>query len=224
MLSDRESNHTWGPIPSLLLTSAVQHHLLRRHTRTQISVAVEAGDVREIHHVALLIAYGAACVNPYLAFESVEDLARNGYLKVDADTAVKNLTKALSTGVLKIMSKMGVSTIMSYRGAQLFEAVGLSQEVIDEYFTGTTSRVGGVGLEEIAEEVAIRHRVATRTSGARPRTATCAPAATTSGVAPARTTSTIPRPSSCFSSPPSVATTRCSRSIRTTSTTRRTDS
>ena len=160
VLSDRESNHTWGPIPSLLLTSAVQHHLLRRHTRTQISVAVEAGDVREIHHVALLIAYGAACVNPYLAFESVEDLARNGYLKVDADTAVKNLTKALSTGVLKIMSKMGVSTIMSYRGAQLFEAVGLSQEVIDEYFTGTTSRVGGVSLEEIAEEVAIRHRVA----------------------------------------------------------------
>ena len=160
VLSDRESNHTWGPIPSLLLTSAVQHHLLRRHTRTQISMAVEAGDVREIHHVALLIAYGAACVNPYLAFESVEDLARNGYLKVDADTAVKNLTKALSTGVLKIMSKMGVSTIMSYRGAQLFEAVGLSQEVIDEYFTGTTSRVGGVGLEEIAEEVAIRHRVA----------------------------------------------------------------
>ena len=94
VLSDRESNHTWGPIPSLLLTSAVQHHLLRRHTRTQISMAVEAGDVREIHHVALLIAYGAACVNPYLAFESVEDLARNGYLKVDADTAVKNLTKA----------------------------------------------------------------------------------------------------------------------------------
>ena len=160
VLSDRESNHTWGPIPSLLLTSAVQHHLLRRHTRTQISMAVEAGDVREIHHVALLIAYGAACVNPYLAFESVEDLARNGYLKVDADTAVKNLTKALSTGVLKIMSKMGVSTIMSYRGAQLFEAVGLSKEVIDEYFTGTTSRVGGVGLDEIAEEVAIRHRVA----------------------------------------------------------------
>ena len=106
VLSDRDSNHTWGPIPSLLLTSAVQHHLLRKHTRTQISMAVEAGDVREIHHVALLIAYGAACVNPYLAFESVEDLARTGYLKVDEHTAVKNLTKALSIGVLKIMSKM----------------------------------------------------------------------------------------------------------------------
>lgn len=160
VLSDRESNHTWGPIPSLLLTSAVQHHLLRTHTRTQVSMAVEAGDVREIHHVALLIAYGAACVNPYLAFESVEDLARGGFLDVDAKTGVENLRKALSVGVLKIMSKMGVSTIMSYRGAQLFEAVGLNQDVIDKYFTGTTSRVGGIGLDEIAEEVAIRHRVA----------------------------------------------------------------
>lgn len=160
VLSDRGSNHTWGPIPSLLLTSAVQHHLLRHHTRTQVSLAVEAGDVREIHHVALLIAYGAACVNPYLAFESVEDLAARGYLKVDADTAVHNVTRALSNGVLKIMSKMGVSTIMSYRGAQLFEAVGLNKAVIDRYFTGTTSQIGGIGLDEIAEEVAVRHRVA----------------------------------------------------------------
>ncbi|MFR4488963.1 MAG: glutamate synthase central domain-containing protein [Bifidobacterium pseudocatenulatum] len=161
MLSDRDSNYTWGPIPSLLLTSAVQHHLLRRHTRTQISMVVEAGDVREIHHVALLIAYGAAAVNPYLAFESVEDLSRKGYLNVDAETAVKNLTNALSTGVLKIMAKMGVSTIMSYYVAHsCFEAIGLNKDVIDEYFTGTTSRVGGVGLDELAEEVAIRHRVA----------------------------------------------------------------
>nr|WP_191997328.1 glutamate synthase large subunit [Bifidobacterium sp. SMB2] len=160
VLSDRDSNHTWGPIPSLLLTSAVQHHLLRRHTRTQVSMAVEAGDVREIHHVALLIAYGAACVNPYLALESVEDLSNRGYVNVEPAKAVRNLIKALSTGVLKIMSKMGVSTIMSYRGAQLFEAIGLSEDVIDKYFTGTTSRVGGVGLDELAEEVAIRHRVA----------------------------------------------------------------
>lgn len=160
ILSDRDSNHMMAPIPSLLLTSAVQHHLLRRKTRTQISMVVEAGDVREIHHVALLIAYGAACVNPYLAFESVEELARTGFLEVDAATAVTNLKNALSTGVLKIMSKMGVSTIMSYRGAQLFEAVGLNQEVIDAYFTGTVSRVGGCGLDDLAEEVAIRHRVA----------------------------------------------------------------
>ena len=160
VLSDRGSDHTWAPIPSLLLTSAVQHHLLRRHTRTQVSLAVEAGDVREIHHVALLIAYGAACVNPYLAFETVEDQSRRGYLTVDAATAVTNVTHALSIGVLKIMSKMGVSTIMSYRGAQLFEAVGLNKTVIDRYFTGTTSQVGGIGLDEIAEEVARRHRVA----------------------------------------------------------------
>ncbi|KFF30917.1 glutamate synthase large subunit [Bifidobacterium bombi] len=160
ILSDRDSNHTWAPIPSLLLTSAVQHHLLDTHTRPEISMAVEAGDVREIHHVALLIAYGAACVNPYLAFESVEDLARSGMLTVDAVTAVDNLKAVLSTGVLKIMSKMGVSTIMSYRGSQLFEAVGLNKDVIDTYFTGTTSRVGGIGLNEIAEEVAMRHRVA----------------------------------------------------------------
>ena len=160
ILSDRDSNHMMAPIPSLLLTSAVQHHLLRRKTRTQISMVVEAGDVREIHHVALLIAYGAACVNPYLAFESVEELARTGFLDVDAETAVTNLKNALSTGVLKIMSKMGVSTIMSYRGAQLFEAVGLNQQVIDDYFTGTVSRVGGCGLDDLAEEVAIRHRVA----------------------------------------------------------------
>lgn len=160
ILSDRDSNHTWGPIPSLLLTSAVQHHLVKNHNRTQISMVVETGDVREIHHVALLIAYGAAAVNPYLAFDSVEALSRAGYVTVDPQTAVANLKKALSTGVLKIMSKMGVSTIMSYRGAQLFEAVGLDEEVINDYFGGTVSRVGGCGLDEIAEEVAIRHRVA----------------------------------------------------------------
>ena len=160
VLSDRDSNHTWGPIPSLLLTSAIQHHLLRKHTRTQVSMAVEAGDVREIHHVALLIAYGAACVNPYLALETVEELARQGYVTVSPERAVKNLMHALSEGVLKIMSKMGVSTIMSYRGSQLFEAVGLNESLIENYFTGTTSRVGGVGLEEIAHGVAQRHNVA----------------------------------------------------------------
>lgn len=160
VLSDRDSNHMMAPIPSLLLTSAVQHHLLRKHTRTQISMVVEAGDVREIHHVALLIAYGAAAVNPYLAFESVEELSRTGYVTVDPETAIENLRNALSTGVLKIMSKMGVSTIMSYRGAQLFEAVGLDSAVIDKYFTGTVSRVEGCGLDDLAEEVAIRHREA----------------------------------------------------------------
>ncbi|WP_159794676.1 glutamate synthase large subunit [Puerhibacterium puerhi] len=165
VLSDRDSNSELAPIPSLLLTSAVHHHLLRQHTRTKISLVVEAGDVREVHHVALLIGYGAAAVNPYLAMETVEDLARRGYLTVDPATAVAHLIKALGKGVLKVMSKMGISTIMSYRGAQIFEAVGLSQELVDDYFTGTTSRLGGVGLDVIAAEVAARHAEAYPRSG-----------------------------------------------------------
>ncbi|GEK19202.1 glutamate synthase large subunit [Cellulomonas persica] len=168
VLSDRNSDAELAPIPSLLLLSAVHHHTLRRHTRTQISLVVEAGDVREVHHVALLIGYGAAAVNPYLAMESVEDLARNGYLgDVTPDKAVKNLIKALGKGVLKVMSKMGISTIASYRGAQVFEAIGLSQALVDRYFTGTTSRLGGIGLDVIAAEVAARHADAYPASGNR---------------------------------------------------------
>jgi len=167
VLSDRESDAELAPIPSLLLTSAVHHHLLRRRTRTRISLVVEAGDVREVHHVALLIGYGAACVNPYLAMETVEDLAHRGYIPVTPEQAVKNLIRALGKGVLKVMSKMGISTIMSYRGAQIFEAVGLSQELVDTFFTGTTSRLGGIGLDVIAAEVAARHADAYPRSGNR---------------------------------------------------------
>ncbi|MDR0944798.1 MAG: glutamate synthase large subunit [Bifidobacteriaceae bacterium] len=169
VLSDRESNAELAPIPSLLLTSAVHHHLLRNQTRTKIGLVIEAGDVRETHHVALLIGYGAAAVNPYLAMESVERLARAGALgNVTPDQAVANLIKALGKGVLKIMSKMGISTVGSYRGAQVFEAVGLSQELVDRYFTGTPSRIGGIGLDELAEEVARRHAVAYPPSGIAP--------------------------------------------------------
>ncbi|WP_098462080.1 glutamate synthase large subunit [Propionicimonas paludicola] len=158
ILSDRHSNADLAPIPSLLLTAAIHHHLVREKTRTQVGLIVEAGDVREVHHVALLIGYGAAAVNPYLAFESAEDLARREWLvNVDPDKAVYNVRKALGKGVLKVMSKMGVSTIASYTGAQIFEALGLSSELIESYFTGTTSRVEGIGLDEIAEEVAKRH-------------------------------------------------------------------
>jgi glutamate synthase (NADPH/NADH) large chain len=158
ILSDRHSNADLAPIPSLLLTAAIHHHLVREKTRTQVGLIVEAGDVREVHHVALLIGYGAAAVNPYLAFESAEDLARREWLvSVEPDKAVYNVRKALGKGVLKVMSKMGVSTIASYTGAQIFEALGLSTELIDAYFTGTTSRVEGIGLDEIAEEVAKRH-------------------------------------------------------------------
>ena len=168
VLSDRDSDADRAPIPSLLLLSAVHHHLLRRHTRTQVSLVVEAGDVREVHHVALLIGYGAAAVNPYLAMESVEDLATAGYLPgVTPDQAVRNLIKALGKGVLKVMSKMGISTIASYRGAQVFEAIGLSQALVERYFTGTTSRLGGIGLDVIAAEVAARHADAYPANGNR---------------------------------------------------------
>lgn len=157
VLSDRDSDADRAPIPSLLLLSAVHHHLLRRRTRTQVSLVVEAGDVREVHHVALLIGYGAAAVNPYLAMESVEDLAASGYLPGTPGHAVQNLITALGKGVLKVMSKMGISTIASYRGAQVFEAIGLSSALVDRYFTGTTSRLGGIGLDVLAAEVAARH-------------------------------------------------------------------
>ena len=165
VLSDRDSDADHAPIPSLLLSSAVHHHLLRRQTRTKISLVVEAGDVREVHHVALLIGYGAAAVNPYLAMETVEGLAQDGTIAVGAEKAVANLIKALGKGVLRVMSKMGISTIASYRGAQVFEAVGLGHDVVARYFTGTTSRLDGVGLDVLAAEVAARHADAYPASG-----------------------------------------------------------
>jgi glutamate synthase (NADPH/NADH) large chain len=158
VLSDRDSDRELAPIPSLLLTAAVHHHLIREKTRTKVGLIIEAGDVREVHHVALLIGYGAAAVNPYLAMETVEDMTRTGAIAgIDGDTAVHNLVKALGKGVLKVMSKMGISTVASYTGAQVFEALGLSHSVVDRYFTGTSSKLGGVGLDVIANEVESRH-------------------------------------------------------------------
>ncbi len=169
VLSDRHSTADLAPIPSLLLTGAVHHHLVREKTRTQVGLLVEAGDVREVHHVALLVGYGAAGINPYLAMESVEDLAREGYyVGVEPDQAVKNLIKALGKGVVKVMSKIGVSTVASYTGAQIFECIGLSQSVVDKYFTGTTSKLGGIELDTIAEEVARRHASAYPRGGISP--------------------------------------------------------
>jgi len=169
VLSDRDSDQAHAPIPSLLLLSSVHHHLTRKHSRTQVSLVVEAGDVREVHHVALLIGYGAAAINPYLAMETVEELAKTGYLgNVTPEQAVKNLIKALGKGMLKVMSKMGISTIASYRGAQVFEAIGLSREMVNKHFAGTPSQVDGVGIDVIAEEVAQRHQDAYPLSGERP--------------------------------------------------------
>ncbi|MGA8113193.1 MAG: glutamate synthase large subunit [Actinocatenispora sp.] len=167
VLSDRDSTGDLAPIPSLLLTAAVHQHLVREQTRTQVSLVVESGDCREVHHVALLLGFGAAAINPYLAFESIEDLIATGTLAgVTADTALTNYAKALGKGVLKIMSKMGISTVSSYTGAQVFEAVGLSARLVDRYFSGTTSRIGGIGLDEVAAEVAARHARAYPTGSA----------------------------------------------------------
>ncbi|NDF01974.1 MAG: glutamate synthase large subunit, partial [Actinobacteria bacterium] len=161
VLSDRDGDSENAPIPSLLLTSAIHHHLIREKSRTQVGLVIEAGDVREVHHVALLIGYGAAAVNPYLAMESVEDLVHQGVITgTTPEKAVRNLIKALGKGVLKVMSKMGISTIASYTGAQVFEAVGLSHQLIDEYFSGTTSRLGGIDLETVADEAIARHHIA----------------------------------------------------------------
>jgi glutamate synthase (NADPH) large chain len=159
ILSDRArgGSQELVPIPSLLLTGAVHHHLIKQKSRTRAGLVVEAGDVRECHHVALLVGYGAAAVNPYLAIESVRDLVRRGVIEnVSESKAEANLLKALGKGLLKIMSKMGVSTVASYTGAQIFEAIGLGPEVIEACFTGTTSRLSGVGFDQLAEEISRR--------------------------------------------------------------------
>ncbi len=170
VLSDRHSDAEHAPIPSLLLTAAVHHHLIRTKQRTQVGLLVEAGDVREVHHVALLIGYGAAAVNPYLAMESVEDLVRAGTFLpgVEPEQAIRNLIYALGKGVLKVMSKMGISTVASYRGAQVFEAVGLDEAFVEKYFNGTATKIGGVGIDVIAKEVAARHAKAYPASGIAP--------------------------------------------------------
>ena len=167
VLSDRNSDEVYAPVPSLLLTGAVHHHLIREKTRTQVGLIVECGDAREVHHMALLVGFGAGAINPYLAFESIEDMIAADGGKglhslggMDPHKAVKNYIKASGKGVLKVMSKMGVSTVASYTGAQIFEAIGLAQDLVDEYFAGTVSRLGGIGLDEIAQEVAVRHAMA----------------------------------------------------------------
>ena len=160
ILSDRGVNETMAPIPALLATAGVHHHLVRQGMRTKVGLVLETGEPREVHHYALLIGYGAGAINPYLAFESLDDLIRDGLLPKDIDhkTCVKNYNKAVKKGVVKVMSKMGISTVQSYRGAQIFEAIGLNKEVIDRYFTGTASRIEGIGFDAIAKETLERHK------------------------------------------------------------------
>ncbi len=158
VLSDRGVNADYAPVPALLAVAGLHHYLIREGLRTRISMVLETGEAREVHHFALLIGYGCSAINPYLAFETMDEMIRDGLLAtVDYKTARKNYVKAASKGVIKVMSKMGISSIQSYRGAQVFEAVGLRQDVIDHYFTWTPSRVGGIGLDIIAQEVLARH-------------------------------------------------------------------
>jgi glutamate synthase (ferredoxin) len=159
ILSDRGVDAAHAPIPALLATAGVHHHLIREGTRCKVGFVIETGEAREVHHMALLLGYGAGAINPYLAFESLDDMIRQGLLPgLDHKTAIKNYIKALNKGVLKVISKMGISTIHSYRGAQIFEAIGLGQSLVDRYFTWTATRIGGVGLDVVAEEALARHR------------------------------------------------------------------
>jgi glutamate synthase (ferredoxin) len=159
ILSDRGVDRQLAPIPALLATAGVHHHLVREGTRVRVGLVIETGEPREVHHAALLLGYGAGAINPYLAFETLDDMIRQGLLpEMDHEKAVKNYIKALNKGVLKVISKMGISTIQSYRGAQIFEAVGLDKAFVDKCFTWTASRVGGIGIDVVAQEAILRHR------------------------------------------------------------------
>src|ERR1700756_2992237 len=164
ILSDRGVDKDYAPIPSLLALAAVHNLLVREETRTQVALIIESGEPREVMHFALLIGYGASAINPYLAIETIEDLAWRGYLPagVTAESGVKQFSKAINKGLLKTFSKMGISTLQSYRGAQVFEAIGLSQGLVDAYFAGTTSRLEGIGLDVLAREAQLKHEHAFR--------------------------------------------------------------
>jgi glutamate synthase (NADPH) large chain len=158
ILSDRGVDQDHAPIPALLATAGVHHHLIRSGSRTKVGLILESGEPREVHHFAVLIGYGIGAVNPYLAFESIGDLIGKGYVPaMTQEAAEKNYIKGVGKSLIKIMSKMGISTVQSYRGAQVFEAIGLNKEFVDRYFTSTASRIGGIGLEEVASEVSMRH-------------------------------------------------------------------
>jgi glutamate synthase (NADPH/NADH) large chain len=159
ILTDRAIDSDHAPIPSLLATSAVHHHLIRKGYRGQVGIIVEAGDVWEVHHFACLLGFGATAINPYLALSSIRDMKLDGKLQteLDADYLKKNYVKAVNEGLLKVFSKMGISTLQSYQGAQIFEIIGLNKTVVDQYFTGATSRIQGMGLDEIAKEILSKH-------------------------------------------------------------------
>ena len=160
ILTDRNISDKMAPIPSLLAVAAVHHHLIRSKKRMQVGIIVETAEAREVNHFALLLGYGASVINPYLAFAAIDHMVKEGKIELEYDEARKNYIKAVGKGLLKVFSKMGISTLRSYHGAQIFEAIGVSDEVINNYFTGTTSKIGGVGMEEICKEASMFHEEA----------------------------------------------------------------
>jgi glutamate synthase (NADPH/NADH) large chain len=206
ILSDRAVSAERVPIPALLATSATHHHLIRKGLRTLVGLVVESGEPREVHQFCALAGYGAEAINPYLAFETLEGLLPSLDEKSLAYEAVKRFIKAVDKGILKVMSKMGISTYQSYCGAQIFDAVGLSIGVREEYFTGTATTVEGIGLEEVAEEAFRRHEDA---FGLNPvMTASLMSAATMPSASAAKPMSGPPKPSRACS-------TRCAATART---------
>ena len=163
ILSDRNISKEYAPIPSLLAVAAVHHHLIKTQKRMQVGIIVETGEAREINHFALLLGYGASVINPYLAFAAIDHMVKEGKIEKEYNEARKNYIKSIDKGLLKVISKMGISTLRSYHGAQIFEAIGISQELIDKYFTGTVTKIGGVGLEEITKEALMFHEEAYKT-------------------------------------------------------------
>ena len=160
ILSDRGITKDMAAVPALLAGAGLHHHLIKNGTRLRASIIIESAEPREVHHMALLLGYGVSGINPYLAFESLEHMCADGMLDISFEKAAENYISACTHGIAKILSKMGISTVQSYRGAQIFEAIGISSAVIEEYFTGTPSRLECIGLDEIAREVAMRHEPA----------------------------------------------------------------
>ena len=160
ILTDRKISEDYAPIPSLLAVAAVHHHLIKAKKRMQIGIIVETGEAREVNHFALLLGYGASIINPYLAFAAIDHMVKEGKIELEYKEARKNYIKAIDKGLLKVLSKMGISTLRSYHGAQIFESIGVSQDIIDKYFTGTISKIGGVGTEEICKEATLFHEQA----------------------------------------------------------------
>ena len=159
ILSDREIAPNRAPIPALLAVAGLHHHLIRNGSRTRVGLVLESGEPREVHHFAVLLGYGCGAINPYMAFETFQQMIQENLLRgVEYEAACKNYIKAATKGVVKIAAKIGISTIQSYRGAQIFEAIGLNESVINQYFSWTASRIQGVGLDILAEEAIIRHR------------------------------------------------------------------